>query len=71
MLKTRPVLEVVGKEDRKYRLELDGSSPLGEVHDALYTMLRVIVEEMQKIREKGAPDAENPIKEENKETVDA
>lgn len=48
MFKQKYILEVKGKEDRVYRFECDPTAPLGEMHDAIYTMKGVVVEQLQK-----------------------
>lgn len=52
MFKPKMVLEVKGLKDNIYRFESDPNVPLGEVHDALFTMKDIIVKQIQAQHEK-------------------
>lgn len=55
MFKQRFILEVKGSEERIYRFECESTSPMGEIHDALYAMKGAIINRMnesQKAEEK-------------------
>lgn len=64
MFKQKTILEVKGAEDRIYTLEFDPSSPLGEMHDALYTMKSVILERINQIEKKEQTSSEDEKKDE-------
>lgn len=51
MIKTKAIVEVkVG--ERTYQMECPSDAPLGEVHDALCSMVNVVVQMMQANQEK-------------------
>lgn len=57
MFKNKYVLEVLGKEDRVYRLDFDPKAPLGELHDALFTMKGAVVKMiMERQEQEKAPE---------------
>lgn len=60
MFKQKFILEVKGSQDRVYRFECDPQAPLGEMHDALYTMKGVIVEQLMKKQEAEKGQEEEP-----------
>ena len=55
MFKPKYILEVKGQDERSYRFECDTSAPLGEMHDALFTMKGVVLEQLQKKHESEKP----------------
>lgn len=52
MFKQRLILEVDGKEERKYRFECESASPLGELYDALTKMRSEVMRLMMEYDEK-------------------
>ena len=49
---SKSALEVKGSNNRSYSFHCSPDSPLGEVHDALCTMKKQIIDEMKKFEDK-------------------
>lgn len=63
MFKQKTILEVKGAEDRIYRFECDPAAPLGEVHDALFTMKGIVVKQIEEHQSKEQPKKEEECQE--------
>jgi len=51
MFKQKYVLEVKGNDERIYMFSCPPEAPLGEIHDALFTMKGVVMEHLNKRHE--------------------
>lgn len=65
MFKQRYVLDVIGQDERIYRFDCDPNAPLGEMHDALKTMMDIVIKQINDY-----PKEKIPLEEENEEKSD-
>lgn len=66
MFRNNYVLDVKGAENRIYRFQCESNSPLGETYDALYTMLAIVAEQINK---KSPAEEKKPAENEEKVEV--
>lgn len=72
MFKNKLYIRVKGAEDREYNFDCQSNAPLGEIHDVLYTILKNIIDlinkEAQKFEKKQVKEIAH--KEDQKEIKD-